>query len=67
MTTETKSNQPSHFVYRVDGQGAQAKWTKVGAVWPTKSGYTQILNGLEKDLRFVIQEVRQDEPHYEAE
>lgn len=67
MTTETKSNQPSHFVYRVEGQGQQAKWTKVGAVWPTRTGFTQILNGLEKDLRFVIQEVHQDEPVYEAE
>lgn len=55
---ETQSNTPSHYVYRVEGEGRQAKWTKVGAVWPAKSGYTQVLNGLEKDLRFVIQEVK---------
>ena len=56
MTKETKSNVPSHNVYRVEGQGQNAKWIKVGALWPSKNGYTQVLSCIDKDLRFVIQE-----------
>ncbi len=67
MTEETKSNVPSHTVYRVEGQGQNAKWIPVRALWPSKNGYTQILSGIDKDLRFVIQERITEEEIYAEE
>lgn len=29
----TKSNEPSHDVYQVNGQGKNTQWHKIGSVW----------------------------------
>lgn len=34
MTTET--NSPAFMLYRVDGNGPDARWTKIGAAWPNR-------------------------------
>ncbi len=48
------NNPPSHNVFRVDGQGSQATWTKVGVLFQNKGeGYSLILHDLKEDLRFV--------------
>jgi hypothetical protein len=36
MTTET--NSPAFMLYRVDGNGPEARWTKIGAAWPNRDG-----------------------------
>lgn len=36
MTTET--NSPTFMLYRVDGNGPDARWTKIGAAWPNRDG-----------------------------
>lgn len=36
MTTET--NSPAFMLYRVDGNGPDARWTKIGAAWPNRDG-----------------------------
>lgn len=67
MNTENQSNiqatnnQPDYTVYRVDAiEGSKDRWTKVGVAFDNKIGLSLILNGLEKDLRFVIKENSQD-------
>lgn len=37
MTTQT-INSPAFILYRVDGDGQAAKWTKIGAAWPNRDG-----------------------------
>ncbi|SNS32116.1 hypothetical protein SAMN06295912_104122 [Sphingomonas laterariae] len=37
MTTET-TNSPAFILYRVDGNGQAASWTKIGAAWPNRDG-----------------------------
>lgn len=34
----TTSNRPSHVVSIVDGEGDNATWTEIGALWPHKDG-----------------------------
>lgn len=36
MTIET--NSPAFMLYRVDGNGPDARWTKIGAAWPNRDG-----------------------------
>ncbi len=52
MTTKTKTSaakiaalpattthrQPTHRLYRVNGDGDAATWTPIGAAWPNKDG-----------------------------
>lgn len=39
MTTETKQKiLPAFTLYRVDGEGKDANWTKIGAAWPNRDG-----------------------------
>ncbi len=37
MTTET-TNSPAFILYRVEGNGQNASWTKIGAAWPNRDG-----------------------------
>ena len=37
MITET-TNSPAFMLYRVDGNGPDARWTKIGAAWPNRDG-----------------------------
>lgn len=37
MTTETP-NRPAFILYRVEGDGQNASWTKIGAAWPNRDG-----------------------------
>jgi hypothetical protein len=37
MATEP-SNSPAFMLYRVDGNGPDARWTRIGAAWPNKDG-----------------------------
>jgi len=38
MTTITTTNAPAFVLYRVGGDGKDARWTKIGAAWPNKDG-----------------------------
>lgn len=31
-------NSPAFVLYRVEGDGKDARWTKIGAAWPNKDG-----------------------------
>lgn len=37
MATEP-TNSPAFMLYRVDGNGSEARWTRIGAAWPNKDG-----------------------------
>ena len=37
MTTET-TNSPAYMLYRVEGNGPEARCTKIGAAWPNRDG-----------------------------
>lgn len=37
MTTQS-TNSPAFMLYRVDGNGPEARWTKIGAAWPNRDG-----------------------------
>lgn len=37
MATET-TNTPAFILYRVEGSGQHANWTKIGAAWPNRDG-----------------------------
>ena len=37
MATEP-TNSPAFMLYRVDGNGPDARWTRIGAAWPNKDG-----------------------------
>ena len=58
---ETNGKHPNFRAFRVDGQGKNANWTDVGAMWTFQKGvgYTLILKGLERDLRIVLLENKQ--------
>ena len=34
----TEPRRPTHRLYRVNGEGAAAIWTPIGAAWPNKDG-----------------------------
>ena len=36
--TATASNQPTHRVYVVRGNGENSRWTRIGAAWANKDG-----------------------------
>lgn len=40
MTQQTLAlhRRPTHRLYRVQGDGASAIWTPIGAAWPNKDG-----------------------------
>lgn len=62
MTTETtKGDRPTHDVFVVrDGKEKDAKgyWTRVGAMWPAKNGYTVQLDCVPLTGRLVILPVK---------
>ena len=37
MATEA-TNSPAFMLYRVDGNGPDAHWIRIGAAWPNKDG-----------------------------
>lgn len=37
QSTQT-TNKPTHRLYRVDGEGKNARWTAIGAAWPNRDG-----------------------------
>jgi len=34
----TASSKPTHRLYRVEGEGKNARWTEIGAAWPNRDG-----------------------------
>ncbi len=36
MTKKSENNRPTHTIYQVQGEGEQARWTKIGAAWVHK-------------------------------
>lgn len=38
MATQLSLNSPAFMLYRVDGNGPEARWTRIGAAWPNKDG-----------------------------
>jgi hypothetical protein len=34
----TTANTPAFVLYRVEGEGRNAVWTKIGAAWPNRDG-----------------------------
>ena len=37
MTTQS-TNSPAFVLWSVEGEGKQARWTRVGAAWPNRDG-----------------------------
>lgn len=40
MTTQSQATgtKPTHRLFRVEGDGKDAKWTEIGAAWPNRDG-----------------------------
>jgi hypothetical protein len=38
MLTKTQNRAPTHNIYIVQGEGQQARWTRIGAAWPNQDG-----------------------------
>lgn len=36
--TVTQPRKPTHRLYRVIGEGENARWTPIGAAWPNRDG-----------------------------
>lgn len=59
------SKKPTHKISVVSGEGDSAFFTRVGSLWPTKSGgfSGEIRAGLAVSGRIVISEIKTDEDH----
>lgn len=73
MTTNRKPNRPSHTVFMVEGDGDNATWLELGALWPhTKSnGFNLSLKAVPvaRDARLVIlpyKPKKKEQPNEEA-
>lgn len=57
------SNQPSHKVFTVEGEGDDAFWTRIGSAWPHKDGkgYNVTLSALPVNGRIVLRVPEQDD------
>lgn len=38
MTATTQNRAPTHSLYVVQGDGENARWTRIGAAWPNQDG-----------------------------
>jgi len=54
MTTET--NTPAFMLYRVDGNGPDARWTKIGAAWSNRDskGFNILCDAVPLQGRIVM-------------
>lgn len=63
MTTSTatanKSNQPTHRLYCVLGEGKSSKWIDLGAAWPNKDGlgFSLAIHAMPLTSRIVMREI----------
>lgn len=57
MTTKT-TKRPTHTAYMVEGEGKEASWTEVGALWTHEDGegFNLILRALPVSGRIVIRQ-----------
>ena len=55
-TTETTSSKaPTHVAYQVrNREGKKGIWTRVGAAWPQKGGFSIQLDAIPLDGRIVL-------------
>ncbi|KTE18766.1 hypothetical protein ATE67_16850 [Sphingopyxis sp. H050] len=55
MTTESP-NSPAFMLYRVDGNGPEARWTRIGAAWANKDrkGFNLLCDAVPLQGRIVM-------------
>jgi len=58
MTKTSQNRRPSHTVYMVDGEGDDAIWTPIGALWAHEGGkgFNVSLKAIPVSGRIVIRE-----------
>lgn len=58
MTKPTNNKRPTHAAYMVEGEGENAVWTEIGALWAheDKKGFNLNLKALPFTGRLVIRE-----------
>ncbi|WP_263588666.1 hypothetical protein [Sphingopyxis sp. GC21] len=51
--------RPTHRLYRVEGEGASASWTEIGAAWPNKdgAGFSIICGAMPLHGRIVMRKI----------
>ena len=56
---QPKTNQPTHRLYRVEGEGKSARWIEIGAAWPNKdgNGYSIDCNAMPINGRLVMRKI----------
>lgn len=61
MTTTKANRAPTHSVYVVQGDAANARWTRIGAAWPNQDGkgFSMRLDAAPVMGRVVMRENRQ--------
>jgi hypothetical protein len=57
--TATASNQPTHRVYVVRGNGENSRWTRIGAAWAHRDGkgFSADLDAAPVSGRVVLREI----------
>jgi len=65
MTTQQK---PTYIAYAVNGQGKQAYWTRIGAVWPHNhgEGFNIDLQALPVNGRIILMPPKAEETDAEV-
>src|SRR3546814_8668894 len=56
IMSDTNQNRPSHRLFTVKGEGANARWTDIGVAWATRAGkgFSLNLNALPLNVRVVM-------------
>lgn len=68
MNTMTTNRAPTHSLYVVQGDGKDARWTRIGAAWPNQDGhgFSMKLDAAPVTGRFVMRRNRQPEDRQTA-
>lgn len=62
--TNTEPKRPTHNIWRVTGDGENARWVKVGAAWPHKSGggFNLVFDAVPVSGRTVLRKIKAKAP-----
>jgi len=60
MKSNDQTNNPTHIVYSVTGEGDNAYWDKIGAAWEhqDREGMTQVLRILGHETKLVVRKAK---------
>lgn len=59
-TISKEAKRPTHNIWRVTGDKANARWTKIGAAWPNEDGegFNLVFDAVPVTGRTVIRKIK---------